>query len=50
MIRNSNVERGECGTPAGYRAHQRRDEKPCLECKRAWRRYIQAYRAKKGRS
>lgn len=37
------------GTPAGYRAHQRREEKPCAQCKAAWSKYIQAYRARKGR-
>ena len=26
-----------CGTPAGYRAHRRRNEDACDSCKKAWR-------------
>ena len=27
---------GRCGTPAGYRRHQRADESPCIGCVEAW--------------
>lgn len=51
LIRNSNVQEHDdrCGSVAGYKLHQRRLEKPCPECKTAWRGYISKYRAKKGR-
>lgn len=56
MMRNSNVQSdGTVGRPrtpiehgilAGYRKHLRRGERPCSECKAAWRRYIAERRAK----
>lgn len=51
MILNTNVQpaRPSCGTASGYRLHIRHGEKPCGECRVAWRGYIRKYRAKKGR-
>jgi hypothetical protein len=41
--------RCEDPSPAGYRAHQRRGEKPCRACKVEWNKYIADYRRKNGR-
>lgn len=34
-----------CGTNSGYQRHQRLDEQPCDECKRAHARYRRTLRA-----
>lgn len=34
-----------CGSPGGYQAHRKRDEKPCDACADAHRRYMAAYMA-----
>lgn len=34
--RASGRQPGRCGTPAGYRRHQRAKEHPCIACVEAW--------------
>lgn len=41
------VHRGRCGTNAGYRAHTRRGEEVCDECREAQNAYMREYRAKR---
>lgn len=35
----------ECGSVASYMRHRRAGEVVCIQCKAAWRKYYQAYRA-----
>lgn len=37
----------EHGTPARYRKHSKAGEKPCAECRRAWRIYCYAMERKR---
>lgn len=37
--------RPQCGSPAGYRAHHKRGERPCDECRTVWAEYYRARRA-----
>lgn len=37
----------ECGTPAGYRAHNRRQEAACDPCRAAWKKWTAAYRRRR---
>lgn len=39
---------GSCGTPSGYRRHQRNDTEACTGCKRAQADYMQTYRHDRG--
>jgi len=38
----------KCGTYAGWNVHQRREERPCADCREAARLYAKSRRAKGG--
>jgi len=43
-MKNPTVRREVCGTPAGYRAHRKRDEDRCQPCLTAWNDRCEKYR------